>query len=1050
MNQQVSTAFTKAILHLGFVLFLSVTSLYSQKQANFWYFGLNCGLNFSSGLPLPILDGALSTGEGCSAISTVSGQLQFYTDGTYVYDRQNNQMPNGFDLHGNSSSTQSGLIVPIPGSTTQYYIFTVDAWEHYLDYGLCYTRVDMTLNFGFGDVLATEKNVTLIINACEKVSAVGHSDGSGIWVITHLWDSDAFYAYLVTTDGIDTNPVISHAGPWIGGNMETSKGYLKVSPDGTKIAIANNIDYTVGIYNFNNTTGIITHLVTDSNYVNPGGENPGGPYGVEFSPNSQRLFISGWKLVKKIFQYDLSSGDPETILTSRWVVAQGIWYDLPYGALQLGPDNRIYVARDGVALLSRINFPNVFGFGCEYEDLVVDLGGRSCRYGLPPFIQSFFKLTVDYFWDTPTCNSVPIQFYTNASEDPDSVKWNFGDPASGPENASTLLNPQHLYPATGNYWVTLLVYLHGIARNVFHIITINEPPEVFLGNDTTICISPPYILDAGPGYSGYLWQNGSTDQTIEVSESGLFWCRVTGAGGCTAIDSIYITVIPVPDVSAGPDQTIPAETSTSLNASVTGGSGNYNFHWQPEDKLIDAFVLNPQTVILSNTTLFNLTVTDNQGGCSGSDQTMVYISGGVLSCNPFAEPGEICLGGQSQLHAMASGGSGIYTYEWTSIPPGFNSDLGDPVISPLLNTDFSVTINDGFSLVTGNAEVDVHPLPVPEAGPDFTIPYGTAITLQGSAGSGSGTYFYHWEPENKLINPSDPQSTTIPLDASTIFTLSVTDAQTGCVCSEPDHMEVTVTGNTLSVNPFAQPDTICSGETTQLFAQASGGAGNQFYNFTWISDPPGFNSEEKNPYVQPFVNTIYTVVLDDGFMQVSDSVIIVVHNTPFIDLGPDTTVCVFDTLILDAGNPGSAYLWSNGSTERKIYAGTTGIAFSTRTIWVTVTSPEGCAATDYLTLVFDFAACTGISDPLAEYGFHIYPNPGEGLIHIENHSRIGNYWLSVTDIFGRDIIKNRKITFTSADNILIINIKSYSTGLYMVRILENDNNFISLKYLLNR
>jgi hypothetical protein len=1031
------------------VLFGSLSG-YSQKQANFWYFGRNAGLNFGMGIPVALTNGALNTGEGCSSISTPAGNLEFYTDGRFVYNKNHDQMPHGSGLLGHSSSTQSGIIVPKPASTNQYYIFTVDAYDNGLANGLCYSRVDMTLEGGLGDVVTSEKNISLIPLTCEKVTAVGHSNGISIWVITHQWGTDAFYAYEITTAGVNTNPVISHTGPAIVGDMQASKGYIKVSPDGSMVAMANNTAFNVGIFNFNNTTGTVSHLVTDYNFVNPGGNDPGGPYGVEFSGNSDLLYIGEWKANRRIFQYDVSSGNAQTILDSKVIVATVGQNSDPIGALQLAPDNRMYIARQESPYLSRINSPNTIGVGCGFVDNAINLAGRESSYGLPPFIQSFFYLTADFYWDTPVCDGTPVQFYTSASDNPDSVKWNFGEPGSGPENTSTLLNPTHLYDTTGTYWVTLTVNLYGVAKNVFHIIVVNDPPEVYIGNDTTLCTNDPYYLDTGPGYAGYLWQNGETTQTTQAGSSGLYWCQVTGDGGCTDTDSINLFINPIPEANAGPDQTIANGTSITLQGSVTGGSGSFSYHWQPENMLVDPFVLQPLTVNMTFTTMFTLTVTDNQGECTDLDQVLITVLGGALSCNPVADPSIICYGEQSMLQAMASGGSGNYIYSWTSSPPGFTSDLHDPVVNPLQTTIYSVTIDDGFSLVDGQVTVLVNQLPVPDAGSDQTILFGTTAQLQGSASAGSGNYNYHWEPANLLINPNIAQPTTVSLNITTLFTLSVTDDNTGCVCSQTDEALVIITGNALSVNPAAQPDTICSGEQVQLYSLAGGGSG--IYTYSWTSFPAGFTSTEANPYVEPGVSTMYTVEIFDGYNYVTGSANVVVNHTPDIYLGPDATVCVFDTLTLVAGEPapGTNYIWSNGASDRIIKIATTGIGFDFKTISVIVTSPEGCVATDQRTIIFDFAACTGIDDPGSESGLHIYPNPGNGLIHIENTAGLRNCLLSVTDIYGRTVINNQEIIFSHTNQTFNLDLASHSPGIYLVRISENGRTLVSMKYLLKR
>ena len=112
----------------------------AQDKTSFWFFGQYAGINFTPLGPVAITDGALTTGEGCSSISENNGELQFYTDGRFVFDKNHNQMPAGEGLSGHPPSTQSAIIVPKPWSTTQYYIFTTDSYDNGLESGLCYSR----------------------------------------------------------------------------------------------------------------------------------------------------------------------------------------------------------------------------------------------------------------------------------------------------------------------------------------------------------------------------------------------------------------------------------------------------------------------------------------------------------------------------------------------------------------------------------------------------------------------------------------------------------------------------------------------------------------------------------------------------------------------------------------------------------------------------------------------------------------------------------------------------------------------------------------------
>ncbi len=115
--------------HLLLLLFFALKS-FSQKEANIWYFGEKAGLDFNTNPPTALTNGEINTFEGCSSFSDEDGNLLFYSDGITVWDKNHDEMKyedGSFanDLKGNPSSTQSGMIIPKPGSTSIYYLFTV-------------------------------------------------------------------------------------------------------------------------------------------------------------------------------------------------------------------------------------------------------------------------------------------------------------------------------------------------------------------------------------------------------------------------------------------------------------------------------------------------------------------------------------------------------------------------------------------------------------------------------------------------------------------------------------------------------------------------------------------------------------------------------------------------------------------------------------------------------------------------------------------------------------------------------------------------------------
>lgn len=474
---------------------------YSQNESANWFFGEYAGLSFNSGSPVALQSSQLNTNEGCASISSPAGDLLFYTDGTTVWNRQHQIMMNGTDLLGHRSSTMSALIIQKPGDNKNaFYIFTIDKPSYYLTKdepidGINYSEVDMTLDNGMGGIIPDNKNTHLITydvndpiqneyKTSEKITAVTHSNGADIWVITQFINK--FHVFLIDDQGVNLNSVTSTVSETIypriddiGSNI-SAIGYMKVSPNGKKIAIAHSSTRNDGrntgskktgkvlLYDFNNITGTVSnqkHIISDTY-----------PYGVEFSPNSKLLYITTSDFTNddvftnsNLFQYDAENSTPSAsqklIHTSNFVA----------GALQLAIDGKIYRAGYKVlgngTHLSVINSPNEIGNDANYKHNIIDLAGKKSKLGLPPFIQSIFKFTFDY---ENTCYGDKTLF-TITIEDPyDSAFWDFGD-----GNTSTDVSPQHTYAKPGIYNVSLSLTLNGVTNDPFiKQVIISEPPKV--------------------------------------------------------------------------------------------------------------------------------------------------------------------------------------------------------------------------------------------------------------------------------------------------------------------------------------------------------------------------------------------------------------------------------------------------------------------------------------------------------------------------------------------------------------------------------------------
>ena len=457
------------IIYFLLVLFFSTTN--AQKEASHWYFGENAGLDFSSGIPVTDTNGSLFTMEGCATISNALGELLFYTDGSSVWNKDHSIMPTGKDLFGDSSSSQSAIIVPKPGAINIYYIFTVD-WGGG-NKGLNYYVVDMTLDGGLGDVIGNNNSPTpnnLIVSPIsEKITAVKVTDEDAFWVIS--FKEGTFYVFKIDSNGIDMTPINGNSGFSI---IEDRRGYLKTSPDGTKIVSANMTTGTY-IYDFDSATGI----VSDERQLDLNGEFA---YGVEFSPLSKKLYLSTGNYtinndteeinpaIEKLFQFNIDIRNPtSTNLNGTRVELHS--YINTRAALQIGIDGKIYRAIDRSNFLGVIDNPEGDGRAANYIHSAINLGNKISRQGLPPFIQSFFAAIVE---TQNICLGNTTNFSIESNEPILSIVWDFGDGSP----TSTDLNPGHIYESAGDYQITVIITTADEIKTINQRISIFDLPSI--------------------------------------------------------------------------------------------------------------------------------------------------------------------------------------------------------------------------------------------------------------------------------------------------------------------------------------------------------------------------------------------------------------------------------------------------------------------------------------------------------------------------------------------------------------------------------------------
>ncbi len=558
-------------LHLILLLTINI-SVFSQGEANIWYFGSGAGVDFSSGKPVALKNGRIFTVEGCASISTNKGRLLFYSDGYRVFDSTHKLMPNGSGLKGSNTSTQSAIIVQKPGSSNIYYLFTVE--PNYGENGYSYSEIDMELNGGKGDIIPDKKNIRLFVPSTEKLCATMHKNGKDIWVVTLKAASDTIYSYLITSNGINLNPVKSKTGLKIVGIPYLDNiGQLKIAHNGKKIAFVNYGCDTSVIGDFNASTGKISNVwLFAIKYA----------YGLEFSSKGNFLYISQgdynfnpYHSINKLWQYNLKATTNKSFITSKKLI-EGYYNDsgaTEIGSLQLGVDGKIYISLAYSPYLGVIHAPDSLGSICRLQKRYVNLGKGFCYYGLPNFTKLY--LPKIKFEINGNCINNNFHFAISDTEELDSVKWDFGDPKSDTNNYSKKMSDvSHSYQNFGDYEISLIAYYNNYTDTIKSLISFEKPKADFTVSDICEGKDAFFINKSSKlfGKVDYKWKFG--DGQTSTLESAQHLYKIGGVSQTFNVTFVIKTQFGCAD-SINKAVTINANPKSDFN--YTSSNNKWNF-----------------------------------------------------------------------------------------------------------------------------------------------------------------------------------------------------------------------------------------------------------------------------------------------------------------------------------------------------------------------------------------------------------------------------------------------------------------------------------------
>ncbi|MBU0763208.1 MAG: PKD domain-containing protein, partial [Bacteroidetes bacterium] len=495
---------------------------------------------------------------------------------------------------------------------------------------------------------------------------------------------------------------------------------------------------------------------------------------------------------------------------------------------------------------------------------------------------------------TEVCAGDTVAFTDTSTNYPADWEWSFqgGTPAT-----SSVQNPVITYSTPGVYDVQLIatnyIGMDTVVKSAF--ITVHAAPVISLGSDIAFCDGDSDTLIAPSGYSAYEWNDASANDSLIVTLHGNYSVTVTDAYGCTGDDDIDVTVYSLPSVDLGSDTSACEGSVIALNA----GAGFTAYNWS------DGSTAN-QWLNVTTADTYGVTVSDSHS-CTATDEiTVSFIPGPSVA---FGNDTTLCIGASLTL----TPGTGFSGYYWST------TETTDS-IEVTTGAGYSVTVTDGNGC-SGFDTVNVAFVTTvfPDLGNDTAFCTGNSIALD------AGSYTtYTWQDV----------STLQILDVNTSGTYSVTVTNPdGCIGSD----NIMVTVNTLPVVDLGADINACEGDSALL------DAGPGFVAYIWSEGTTAANAI----YIE--TDDVYYVTVTDGNgCENSDSITVVFHALPVVDLGADADTCEGNTVTLDAGTGFISYAWSDGTTGLSVIGVTT-----SGTYGVTVTDSNGCEGSDTVDVTFN-------------------------------------------------------------------------------------------------
>ena len=415
-----------------------------------------------------------------------------------------------------------------------------------------------------------------------------------------------------------------------------------------------------------------------------------------------------------------------------------------------------------------------------------------------------------------------------------------------------------------------------------------------VNNDGPYCVGETINLtvnqQSGATYS-WTGPNGYTATGVNPSRpnctlnmAGTYTCT-THIGLQTTSSSTDVVIYPQPAASfTAPTVCLGNPTEFTSTATVTG-QHFANYTWDFDDGTTGTGETVSHTYAAPGTYTVTHSVETSNGCADEVTQTVTVVAAPAASFTATT----VCQGETTQFTSTTTGDQ-ISGYSWNfgdNTPNGTGETTTHTYASAgTFRVTLTVEGSGGTCAGTAMQNVTVYatPAPVGTANP-ASVQYAEASTITVDPGA-EGTFTYHWEPADMVVDPDSQTTQTVPLIESQLYTVTVTNTQGGC--STTIYLPVSMDGSNMTAAANADQYELCEGGSTTLHAIPLAGTGN--YSYSWTPANTLTNPTSANPLATPGLGTTtYSCHVSDGIIDTDVSVDITVYPNKETDI--EATIC---------------------------------------------------------------------------------------------------------------------------------------------------------------